>query len=157
MLKIGDQAPVFRVKDDRGQEVSLGDFKGKTVILYFYPKDDTPGCTKESCDFRDQYQKFLSKDTVILGVSRDSVESHVKFKKKFSLPFPLLCDSTGEVTEAYGVWTEKSFMGKKYMGIERSTFVIDAAGVIKDIIRKVKVEGHVEEMLQKVNAAKSLA
>lgn len=151
MLKIGDRAPAFRLTDDTGREVALSDFTGKTVVLYFYPKDDTPGCTKEACEFRDQYQQFRKHGAVILGVSRDDAKSHAAFKRKFDLPFPLLADTTGEVTEAYGVWVKKSLYGKTYWGIERSTFVIDEHGVIRDIYAKVKVDGHVQEMLTKVS------
>lgn len=150
MLQVGDEAPEFQLKDDTGKEVALSDFKGKTVVLYFYPKDDTPGCTKEACDFRDRYQQFRKKGAAILGVSRDDVDSHARFKKKFDLPFPLLSDESGAVTKAYGVWVEKSMYGKTYWGIERSTFVIGGDGILREIIRKVKVDGHINELLAKV-------
>ncbi|MBI4055920.1 MAG: thioredoxin-dependent thiol peroxidase [Elusimicrobia bacterium] len=149
-LEIGDKAPDFKLKDDADKEVSLSDFKGKTLVLYFYPKDDTPGCTKEACDFRDNYKRFQSKNTAILGVSRDSTDSHSKFKKKYNLPFPLLADEGGKMTEDYGVWLEKSMYGKKYMGIERTTFIIDPSGSIREIIRKVKVDGHSQDLLTKI-------
>src|SRR5437660_1004721 len=125
MPAIGDKAPDFTLKDDQGKDVSLGDFKGKTVVLYFYPKDDTPGCTTEACGFRDDEKKFQKKNTVILGVSADEVASHGKFKTKYKLPFPLLSDPEKKTIQAYGVWKEKSMYGKKYMGIERTTFIID--------------------------------
>ena len=150
MLENGDKAPAFALKDDSGKTVKLSDFMGKEVVLYFYPKDDTPGCTKEACDFRDNHKRFLAKGSVVLGVSRDKEASHAKFKKKFGLPFPLLADEDGKVTEAYGVWVEKSMYGRKYMGIERTTFLIDGKGVIRDILRKVKVDGHAADMLEKV-------
>lgn len=151
--KEGDKAPSFSVTSDLGKKVSLADFSGKNVVLYFYPKDDTPGCTMESKDFRDHMDAFAKANTVILGVSKDSVESHEKFKSKYCLPFSLLSDDTGSLCEAYGVWGEKSMMGKKYMGIERSTFLIDGSGRIRKAWHKVKVDGHVQEVLE---AAKAL-
>src|SRR5689334_9312763 len=132
-LNEGDKAPEFKLKNDSGEEVSLKDFKGKSVVLYFYPKDDTPGCTKEACDFKEQQKKFDKKNAIIIGVSPDSVESHVKFKKKFGLPFYLLSDPDKKIVEAYGVWKEKSMYGRKYMGVERTTFVIDGNGKITKI------------------------
>ncbi len=150
MLTIGDRAPALTLKDDQGRAVSLSDFKGKTVVLYFYPKDDTPGCTREACDFRDSYARFKAKGAVILGVSRDDAASHQRFKQKYELPFPLLADAEGAVTEAYGVWVKKSMYGRTYFGIERTTVVIDGTGTITEIIRKVKVDGHVQELLTKV-------
>lgn len=148
MLKPGDKAPAFTAQDDAGNTVSLKDFKGKTVVLYFYPKDDTPGCTKEGCDFRDHYKKFQKAGAEILGVSKDALERHAKFKAKFDFPFPLLSDPDGAMCAAYGVWKEKSLYGKTFMGIERSTFVIGPDGKLKDVIRKVKVPGHVEAVLE---------
>lgn len=145
-LEIGKKAPAFSMKIDGGEKVSLSELKGKNVILYFYPKDDTTGCTAQACDFRDKLPAFKKLDAVIVGVSRDSVESHNKFKKKYDINFALGSDETGKVTEAYGVWVEKNMYGKKYMGIERSTFIIDANGIIRNIWRKVKVPGHVEEV-----------
>jgi peroxiredoxin Q/BCP len=146
-LKEGDLAPAFTLESDSGEKVSLKDFKGKTVVLYFYPKDMTSGCTAESCDFRDLKPKFSKADAVILGVSKDSVERHQKFKEKEGLNFPLLADTEGKVCEAYGVWKEKSMYGRKYMGIERTTFVIGPHGKILKIFPKVKVPGHAEEVL----------
>jgi len=148
MLKIGDQAPVFTGIDDQGKEIELKNFRGKKVILYFYPKDNTPGCTQESCDFRDVISRFKKKDTVVLGVSPDSVASHQKFKVKFSLPFPLISDEDHKIAMAYGTWQEKSMYGKKYMGIVRSTFVIDGNGLIFQVYEKVKVKGHVDAVLK---------
>ena len=150
-LKIGDKAPDFKLKNDSGEDVALKEFKGKNVVLYFYPKDDTPGCTKEACDFRDNQKVFDKKDTVIVGVSPDSVESHVKFKKKYGLPFQLLSDPEKKTLEAYGVWKEKSMYGRKYMGVERTTFVIDADGKISKIFPKVSVTGHIEDVLSQLN------
>ena len=150
MLTVGDRAPAFTLQDDQGRTVSLSAFKGKTVVLYFYPKDDTPGCTREACDFRDAFARFKAKGAVILGVSRDNATSHQRFKEKYNLPFPLLADTEGTVTEAYGVWVEKSMYGRTYFGIERTTIVIDGTGKITEIIRKVKVDGHVQELLTKI-------
>jgi len=147
MLKEGDKAPAFTLKDDTGTDVSLSDFKGKKIVLYFYPKDDTPGCTTESCSFRDNEKSFSKKTAVILGVSADSVASHVKFKEKYGLPFRLLSDPDKKMLEAYGVWKEKSMYGRKYMGIERTTLIIGAGGRIEKIFAKVSVTGHTEEVL----------
>jgi thioredoxin-dependent peroxiredoxin len=151
MPTVGEKAPDFTLKNDLGKDVSLKDFKGKTVVLYFYPKDDTPGCTKEACSFRDEMKKFEKKNAVILGVSADSVESHVKFKKKFGLPFPLLSDPDKTMIQKYGVWVEKSMYGKKYMGIERTTIVIGPDGKVQKVFPKVKVDGHIEELLNSLN------
>jgi peroxiredoxin Q/BCP len=145
--KIGDKAPDFSLPAQDGKTVTLANFKGKNVVIYFYPKDDTPGCTMESKDFRDHMDAFTAANTVILGVSKDSVKSHIKFKEKYCLPFPLLSDEDGNMCEDYDVWKEKSMYGKTYMGIERSTFLIDSAGKIRGAWRKVKVEGHVQEIL----------
>ena len=150
-LNIGDKAPAFKLKNDDGEDIALKNFKGKNVILYFYPKDDTPGCTKEACDFRDNSKVFNKKDTIIIGVSPDSVESHVKFKKKYGLPFQLLSDPEKKMLEAYGVWKEKSMYGRKYMGVERTTFVIDGNGKISKIFPKVSVTGHIDEVLASLN------
>ncbi|MCR9071801.1 MAG: thioredoxin-dependent thiol peroxidase [Thalassobaculaceae bacterium] len=153
-LDVGDKAPDFTMPTDGGGEVSLAKLKGKPVVLYFYPRDDTPGCTKEACGFRDALPDFSGAGGVeIIGVSRDTVAKHDKFKAKYDLPFTLGSDESGAVTEAYGVWVEKSMYGKKSMGIERSTFLIDGDGVIRGVWRKVKVPGHVEEVLE---AAKGL-
>lgn len=151
MLEVGSKAPDFKLKTDEGQEVSLKDFKGKKVVLYFYPKDDTPGCTKEACGFRDEQKKFTKGNAVVLGVSADDVNSHAKFKKKFSLSFPLLSDPDKTTIKAYDVWKEKSMYGKKYMGIERTTFVIDENGKIAKVFPKVKVDGHIEEVLAQLS------
>jgi peroxiredoxin Q/BCP len=150
-LKVGQKAPDFTVMDDKGQKVKLADLKGKKVVLYFYPKDDTPGCTKEACAFRDGIDKIKKRGAVVLGVSADSVDSHKKFKSKFDLNFPLLADSDKKMIEAYGVWKEKSMYGKKYMGIERTTFVIDENGKIAHIFPKVKVDQHYDEVLEALN------
>ncbi len=147
-LKVGQKAPDFSVMDDKGEKVKLADLKGKKVVLYFYPKDDTPGCTKEACAFRDGIDKIKKRGAVVLGVSADSVESHKKFKSKFDLNFPLLADTEKKMIEAYGVWKEKSMYGKKYMGIERTTFVIDENGKIEQVFPKVKVDQHYDEVLE---------
>ena len=147
-LKEGDVAPDFTLQSTEGKEISLKGLRGKQVVLYFYPKDDTPGCTKEACDFRDNLARVRAKGAIVYGVSHDSIESHNRFKDKFDLPFPLLSDPQKKMTEAYGVYKQKSLYGKLFMGIERTTFVIDADGRIKKIFPKVKVEGHVEEVLQ---------
>lgn len=152
MLKIGDRAPAFSLKSDSGEKVSLKDLKGKTVILYFYPKDMTPGCTQEACDFRDSFAKLKKEGAIVLGVSKDSVESHQKFKTKYSLPFPLLSDEDGKVCQAYGVWKEKSLYGRKFMGIVRSTFVIGPDGKIQQIYDKVKVKGHVDAIREELRS-----
>ncbi|WP_374367718.1 thioredoxin-dependent thiol peroxidase [Dongia sp.] len=149
-LEIGDKAPAFSMKTDGGGKVSLSTLKGQNVVLYFYPKDDTSGCTAEACGFRDNLPAFKKLDAVVIGVSRDSVESHDKFKKKHNLNFALGSDETGKVTEAYEVWVEKNMYGKKYMGIERATFLIDGKGVLRGIWRKVKVPGHVEEVAKAI-------
>jgi peroxiredoxin Q/BCP len=147
-LAVGGKAPDFTLPADSGGEVSLKALKGKIVVLYFYPKDDTPGCTTEACAFRDSLPDFSRVKATIIGISKDSVASHDKFKAKFQLPFPLASDEDGNVSEAYGVWAEKSMYGKKYMGIERSTFLIDGNGIVRNIWRKVKVDGHADEVLQ---------
>lgn len=151
-IAVGKPAPDFTLPTDGGGKVSLKKLKGKNVVLYFYPKDDTSGCTKQACGFNDALPDFEGIDAVIIGVSRDSVASHDKFKKKYKLTFALGSDEEGTVTEAYGVWKEKSMYGKKYMGIERSTFLIDSKGVLRREWRGVKVPGHVEEVLEAVNA-----
>jgi len=148
MLKEGSKAPAFKLKNDEGNVVSLSDFKGKKVVLYFYPKDNTPGCTTEACDFRDNIKSLNSKDVVVIGVSKDSVEAHQKFKTKYELPFMLLSDEEKSVLEKYEVWKEKNMYGKKVMGVERTTFLIDEEGKIIKIFPKVKVEGHVAEVMK---------
>ena len=147
-LKIGDKAPSFKLKNQDDKLVSLSDLKVKPVVLYFYPKDDTSGCTKEACNFRDEFPKFGKMKAEIIGVSADSVESHKRFAQKYKLPFNLLSDEKKEVLEKYGVWQEKSMYGKKYMGIVRTTFIIDAKGKISKIFPKVKVENHNQEVMQ---------
>ncbi len=146
-LVVGAKAPSFSAPDQSGKIVSLSDFKGKTVILYFYPKDDTPGCTVEACSFRDEHKMFTKKGTVVLGVSPDNAKKHTQFIEKFSLPFTLLSDADHKICEAYATWVEKSMYGKKYMGVERSTFVIDGQGKLKAIYRKVKPAEHIAEVL----------
>ena len=147
-LKIGQAAPDFTLLASNGEEVSLHDFQGKNVILYFYPKDMTPGCTTEACDFRDQHSQFNDLNTVILGVSIDSLERHKKFIEKQGLPFLLLVDEEHKVAELYDVWKEKKNFGKEYMGIERSSFIINREGELVTEWRKVKVKGHVEEAME---------
>jgi len=151
-LDVGDKAPELSLPDQHGKTVTLRSFKGKQIVLYFYPKDDTPGCTKESCDFRDVESQILRAGGVIVGVSLDGKESHQKFIKKYGLPFPLLSDEDAGVAKAYGVFKEKNMYGKKYWGIERSTFVIDPAGKLKAVFRKVKVDGHADEVLTALKA-----
>jgi peroxiredoxin Q/BCP len=146
-LNEGDAAPDFSAPNEKNEIVSLADFKGKKLVLYFYPKDDTPGCTAESCSLRDGYTMFQNKGYEILGVSPDAVKKHVKFREKYSLPFSLLADETHAVSEAYGVWGEKKFMGRAYMGIHRTTFVIDENGIIERIITKVSTDNHTEQLL----------
>lgn len=147
-IETGMAAPDFVLPANNGETVKLSDYRGKNVILYFYPKDMTPGCTTEACDFRDQHEKFQELNAVILGVSPDPVDRHVKFVEKYGLPFLLLADTEHEAAEAYGVWQLKKNFGKEYMGIERTTFVIDKEGKIVKEWRKVKVKGHVEEALE---------
>jgi thioredoxin-dependent peroxiredoxin len=146
-LKEGDKAPAFTAPTNGGGTVSLADLKGKNVILYFYPRDDTPGCTKEACAFRDHFADFKKKGAVVMGVSTDPVRSHDKFVEKFKLPFTLLADEDKKIVEAYGVWGQKSFMGRKYMGTHRVTFLIGPDGLIKKVWPKVKPEEHAEEVL----------
>jgi len=147
MLKEGDRAPDFSLPSDDGRTVGLRDLRGTKVVLYFYPKDDTPGCTKEACGFRDNLARVTSKGAAVFGVSRDALASHGKFREKYHLNFPLLSDEGGSVTEAYGVWKEKTNYGRTYWGIERTTFLIDEKGRIARVWPKVKVEGHVDEVL----------
>jgi len=146
-LSVGSKAPEFSLPDGNGGTVSLKLLKGKTVILYFYPKDNTSGCTKEACDFRDNIAVISKKGAVVVGVSADSVPSHKKFADRYGLQFPLASDEKKELVKKYGVWKEKSMYGRKYLGIERTTFVIDGRGIITHIFPKVKVAGHVEELL----------
>lgn len=148
MLEVGKKAPDFSLQNQDGKKFSLKDFKGKKVVLYFYPKDNTSGCTKEACSFRDEIKVIEKQNAVVLGVSGDSVSSHKKFADKFELPFNLLSDESKKMLEDYGVWKGKSMYGKKYMGIERTTFIIDENGKIKKIFNKVKVDGHIKEVLE---------
>lgn len=148
MLKEGDKAPAFTTADQNGKTVNLSDLKGQRVVLYFYPKDDTPGCTKEACSFRDADDIYRSKGIRVLGVSIDSEKSHLKFISKYQLPFDLLADTDKQIVEAYGVWAEKSMYGKKYMGTLRKTFLIDGDGKIVKIFDKVNVSAHADEVLE---------
>lgn len=147
MIKVGDRAPDFKLNSVGRAPVRLSEYKGKKIVLYFYPKDDTPGCTKEACSFQENLAHIKKKGTIILGVSADSIDSHAKFAEKFNLAFPLLSDETKEVCKNYRVWKEKSMYGRKYMGIERTTFVIDEKGIIQNIFSKVKVDGHTKEVM----------
>jgi peroxiredoxin Q/BCP len=147
VIEAGTKAPAFALKDQGGKLVKLTDFAGKQVVLYFYPKDNTPGCTVEACAFRDEHSKLQKKGAVVLGVSADDEKSHQTFIKKFNLPFPLLVDGDHAAAEAYGAWGEKNLYGRKYMGIIRSTFLIGPDGVVKTVWPKVKVEGHVDDVL----------
>lgn len=148
MLNVGDMAPEFLGTTDSGEEVSLKDFTGKKVVLYFYPKDDTPGCTREACSFRDNIGLVQEKNAVVVGVSVDSVKSHQKFKEKYDLPFLLISDQDKELVQSYGVWKEKINYGRKYMGTERTTVVIDERGRIAKIFNNVKVDGHTDQVLE---------
>ena len=146
MVEVGKKAPAFSLPDADGKKRSLKEFLGKKVILYFYPKDNTPGCTTEACDFRDSFPKFKNDDAVVLGMSPDSPQSHTKFAGKFELPFILLSDEKKEVLQKYDVWKEKSMYGRKYMGVVRTTMIIDEKGIVRKIYPKVKVTRHVEEV-----------
>ncbi|HEX3806432.1 MAG TPA: thioredoxin-dependent thiol peroxidase [Gaiellaceae bacterium] len=147
MIGEGDQAPDFTLRSDAGDEVTLSSLRGKQVVLYFYPKDDTPGCTTQACGIRDAYGEFERAGAVVLGVSPDSEGSHVKFKEKYGLPFTLLADEGHEVADAYGVWGEKKYMGRTYMGVDRSTFVIAEDGTVKRVMHKVKPDTHADDVL----------
>ncbi len=149
-LKEGDPAPGFTANDQNGKAVSLSDFLGKDVILYFYPKDDTPGCTAEACSFRDNYQSLLQKGFEVIGVSTDDEKSHTKFVSKYQLPFTLISDTEKTIVEAYGVWVEKNMYGKKYMGTARKTFVIGKDGIIRHILAKVNTENSSQQILDLV-------
>lgn len=151
MPAVGDMAPDFTLPDQDGNPVTLSSFHGRKVALYFYPKDDTPGCTTQACDLRDSEHALQARGVVVLGVSPDSVKSHRKFADKYGLPFTLLADENHEVAEKYGVWGEKSFLGKKYMGVERTTFLIGEDGRIQDVMRKVKAKTHAQDLLSKVS------
>ena len=151
-IEIGDKAPDFTLATDGNGKVTLSKLRGQKVVLYFYPKDDTSGCTAEACGFRDSFPKFGKVEAAVIGISKDSVAAHDKFKKKYELPFTLASDVEGKVCESYGVWAEKSMYGRKYMGIERATFLIDEKGVVRGVWRKVKVPGHVEAVLAAAQA-----
>ena len=153
-VKVGDLAPDFTATDDRDKRISLSDFKGQTVVLFFYPKDDTPGCTVEACAFQSSLPTFEGVNAKVIGVSPDPVKKHVKFKEKFGLEYPLVADTEHTVSEAYGVWGEKKFMGRKYMGVARTTFVIDAKGRIAHVFEGVKPAGHADEVAEVVRGLK---
>lgn len=156
MLKAGDKAPDFSLKTDKGETVSLNQFRGKSaVVVYFYPRDNTPGCTREACSFRDSIAQFQKAAVAVLGVSCDSVESHLKFKQSYGLPFLLLSDDDRKVSTAYGVYKEKNMYGRKVMGIERTTYVIDKQGKIAHVFNKVKVDGHVDQVLKVIESLRS--
>ena len=148
MLNIGDRAPNFTLKDKSGNEISLSDFIGKRVVLYFYPKDNTPGCTRQACAFAGAYEEFKNRGVEIIGISRDSIASHVKFAEKYNLPFVLLSDPELEAIQAYGVWQEKKMYGKVSFGVVRTTFIIDENGIIEKIMPKVKPDTNAEEILK---------
>ena len=156
-LKEGDKAPAINLPGDGGSTVNLADYKGQKVLVYFYPKDDTPGCTAESCSLSENLSKLNKLNCAVIGISKDSVKKHDKFKAKYDLKFPLASDEEGDVCERYGVWGEKSMMGRKYMGIERTTFLIDENGTIEKIWPKVKVEGHTEEIIEALKENKKAA
>jgi peroxiredoxin Q/BCP len=147
-LEVGDKAPVFKGVDQDSNKISLTDFKGKKVVLYFYPKDDTPGCTKQACNLRDNYDALLKAGYVVVGISTDDEKSHQKFIKKFELPFPLIADTDRSINEQYGVWAEKSMYGRTFMGTVRTTFIIDEKGIITEIINKVKTDNHAAQILK---------
>jgi peroxiredoxin Q/BCP len=147
MVEEGEPAPTFTLPSETGEDVSLESFQGKSVVLYFYPRDDTPGCTKQACGIRDSWGEFAKRGVIVLGVSPDNPRRHAKFKEKYGLPFTLLADEDHTVAEAYGTWVEKSMLGKKFKGIERSTFVIDADGNVAKVIRRVKPDTHVGDVL----------
>jgi peroxiredoxin Q/BCP len=151
-LQQGDKAPLFTAKDQNGNTVSLEDYKGKTVVLYFYPKDDTPGCTAEACDFRDNYQFLAAQGYEVIGVSTDDEKSHKKFETKYNLPFVLIADSDQQIVNSYGVWVEKNMYGKKYMGTQRTTFIIDPEGIISNIISKVDTKNSSQQVLDLLKA-----
>lgn len=147
-LKPGDKAPLFQSTDQHGKSIKLDDFKGSKVVLFFYPKDNTPGCTAEACNLRDNYQALLNKGYKVIGVSADDLKSHQKFSEKFDLPFPLLPDTDKKIVTDYGVWGPKKFMGKSYEGISRTTFVIDDQGVIEKVFDKVDTKNHSQQILE---------
>lgn len=147
-LKVGDKAPKIKAKDENGEEIALEQFKGKKVVLYFYPKDNTPGCTNQACNLRDNYQELLKQGYIVIGVSADTERKHQNFIKKFNLPFPLIADTDMKVINDYGVWGLKKFMGREFMGIIRTTFVISEKGIIEEIIEKVDTKNHTEQILK---------
>jgi thioredoxin-dependent peroxiredoxin len=147
-LKVGDKAPIFKGNDQNGNKISLADFSEKKVVLYFYPKDSTPGCTAQACDLRDNYNLLLSKGYVVIGISADSEKSHQKFIEKHNLPFPLIADTDKEIIKAFGVWGPKKFMGRTFDGINRTTFIIDENGIIEDVIDKVKTNEHTKQIIK---------
>lgn len=156
-LNVGDKAPDFNLPGDGGSTLKLSDYKGQKLVLYFYPKDDTPGCTKEACGFNENLKAFQKLDCAIIGVSKDSVKKHDKFREKYGLTFPLASDEDGAVCEKYGTWIEKSMYGRKYMGIDRATFLIDENGKIAALWRKVSVTGHIEDVMKAVKEANKKA
>lgn len=147
-VTVGEQAPQFKLKNQDGDLVSLADYKGKNIVLYFYPKDMTPGCTTQACNFRDNYAQFDELNTVVLGISPDPIERHQKFIDKHDLPFPLLADTENEVAELYDVWKLKKMFGREFYGIERSTFIIDAEGIVQKEWRRIRVKGHIDQTLE---------
>ena len=155
MVSEGEEAPNFTLQADDGREVSLSDYRGKKVVLYFYPKDGTPGCTSEAIEFRDMVKDFEKEDIVVLGVSKDTIQSHQKFKQRHELPFTLLSDPEGKVLSLYGVWKKKSLYGRTFMGTERTTFLIDETGTVQKVYRKVKVKGHAQACLLDLTGAES--
>jgi len=155
LVSEGEEAPNFTLQADDGREVSLSDYRGKKVVLYFYPKDGTPGCTSEAIQFRDMVKDFEKEDIVVLGVSKDTIQSHQKFKQRHELPFTLLSDPEGKVLSLYGVWKKKSLYGRTFMGTERSTFLIDETGTVQKVYRKVKVKGHAQACLLDLTGAES--
>jgi len=155
LINEGDKAPDFTLQADNGTEVSLSDYRGKKVVLYFYPKDGTPGCTREALEFKDLIKEFNKEDIVILGLSKDSVQSHQKFRRKHELPFILLSDPEGKVLELYDVWKKRSLYGRTFMGTERTTFLIDEKGIVKKLYRKVRVKGHAQTCLLKLTRKKN--
>ncbi len=152
MVEEGEEAPDFELPSDTGERVRLSELRGRPVVLYFYPRDDTAGCTAQACGMRDAYEEFEERGAVILGVSPDAETSHVKFKQKYGLPFTLLADREHEVAEAYGVWKEKTFRGRRYFGVERSTFLIDADGRVAKVMRRVKPDTHAAQVLEALPA-----
>lgn len=152
MLEVGTKAPDFTLKDQNGQEIRLSSFLGKKVVLYFYPRDNTPGCTREACAYADKFETFKNNDTIVIGISKDSIDSHFKFVQKFNLPFILLSDEEKKVLELYGVWQEKKMYGKVSMGVVRSTYVIDESGIIVKVYKKAKPDTNAQEVLEFLNA-----